>query len=375
MPTPPAKHVSLISLKVIRNVVLLLAMTPAFLLLDVQSAFASISLVFYGGDCYSSSWDGYASCDVLAYCWPEDSMITAYAWSNLRCDNGVSVDNTAKSVGVYGGQGVSAEAKAITTYFVTRGYSWKTKNCNLNAWGDTKDYGQAACYDIWDGGGGEKWCDPYCSGGARHQQRDDQPQFVAAAFAPSAMFNVDACCTNTPILIDVRGDGFALTNTADGVLFDFNGDGVRGRISWTAANSDDAWLVLDRNGNATIDTGMELFGNATPQAVSGRRNGFLALAEYDRAANGGNDDGMINRRDEIYASLRLWQDTNHDGLSQPAELSTVPALGVTSIELGYRESRQHDKYGNEFRYRAKVYGAEGVRLGRWAYDVLLVTEQ
>jgi hypothetical protein len=187
------------------------------------------------------------------------------------------------------------------------------------------------------------------------------------------MFNVDGCCISTPILIDVRGDGFALTDAAGGVSFDFNGDGARGRISWTAHGSDEAWLVLDRNGNGTIDNGAELFGNVTPQPASGKRNGFLALAEYDKRTNGGNGDRVIDGGDEIYASLRLWQDANHDGLSQAEELRPLPAHGVGGIELDYREARRRDRYENEFRYRAKVSGTDGSRPGRWAYDVLLVS--
>ena len=188
-------------------------------------------------------------------------------------------------------------------------------------------------------------------------------------------WQASSCTCVSPVILDIRGDGFSLSSSTAGVSFDIDGDSVPEQLSWTVADSDDAFLFLDRNQNSVVDSGQELFGNFTPQpapAASQAKNGFLALAVYDWADNGGNEDGVIDSGDTIFSRLRLWQDTNHNGVSEPQELHTLPSLDIVRLHLKYKESKRVDEHGNHFRYRAKIEDARGAKVNRWAWDVFLV---
>jgi hypothetical protein len=175
-----------------------------------------------------------------------------------------------------------------------------------------------------------------------------------------------------PLILDLDGDGIDLTSAADGVLFDVRKRGTAERVAWTVAGDDDAWLVYDRNANGTIDDSEELFGNFTRQPAGGDQNGYNALRLYDRPANGGNGDGLMDTNDRVWHELRAWRDLNHDGVSQPEELMSLSAARIERLFLDYKVSGKHDRNGNYFRYRAKVDEDDASSTSsRWTYDVFL----
>ena len=179
------------------------------------------------------------------------------------------------------------------------------------------------------------------------------------------------CCVNySPIVVDLRGgtNQIRLSSADDGVCFDINGSGVRLKVAWPVLPTDDAFLVLDRNGNGIVDSGSELFGNTTPLRSGGVANhGYQALAELDA-----NRDGWVDAKDPAFPRLRLWLDTNRNGASEPGELSSLAAHGVVAVSTDARESSRRDAFGNRFRFRAKVRFHRSP-LDRFSYDVFPVT--
>jgi len=97
------------------------------------------------------------------------------------------------------------------------------------------------------------------------------------------------------------------------------GNGFATHNSWIS--SDDGILTIDRNYNGKIDDINELFGNDT-------QTGFEALALEDA-----NSDGIIDGNDAVFSGLKVWQDSNGDGISQTDELKSLDYYGITSIGL------------------------------------------
>lgn len=145
---------------------------------------------------------------------------------------------------------------------------------------------------------------------------------------------------SSPLILDLDGNGVQTLGLSAGVHFDHDGNRFAEGTGWVGPN--DGMLVLDRNGNGVIDDGRELFGNNTllpdgQQAV----NGFAALAALDS-----NQDGKIDAADELFSSLRVWRDSNSDGVTGDDEFLTLEQAGVASIGLKYAGSSATDPEGN-----------------------------
>ncbi len=163
----------------------------------------------------------------------------------------------------------------------------------------------------------------------------------------------NGCCPGSPIILDLAGDGIHLTGPSDGVLFTLR-PGVLGLWSWTPEESDDSFLTIDLNHNGHIDSGAEMFGDGSPQIANGPPNGFNALAFYDLASEGGNEDGRIDSQDDVWSRLMLWRDANHDALSQAGELISLTTAHVHSLSTVPVVSQHVDENGNEFRFVATI---------------------
>jgi len=157
-----------------------------------------------------------------------------------------------------------------------------------------------------------------------------------------------------PLSIDLNRDGVINTlAVSSGIHFDLDNNGFAEATSWVAPV--DGFLVLDRNGNNKIDGGAELFGNDT-RLLNGTfaRNGFEALAEFDL-----NADGKIDAQDAIYSRLRVWQDTNSNGVTDAGELKSLESLQIESLATTYISNISTDANQVQHREQSLVTYSDG----------------
>ena len=158
-----------------------------------------------------------------------------------------------------------------------------------------------------------------------------------------------------PLALDLDGDGIETVglNGASSILFEHDGDGIRTATGWL--KGDDAFLVLDRNGNGTIDNGSELFGADTVKSNGQKAtSGLDALSDLDS-----NHDGVFDANDATFSQVSVWQDENQDGISQNGELKSFSELGIVSIDLSGTSQVKNLGNGNSQTATATFTRADG----------------
>jgi tetratricopeptide (TPR) repeat protein len=105
------------------------------------------------------------------------------------------------------------------------------------------------------------------------------------------------------------------------VKFDLDGTGLRTYSSWPDAGKA-AWLVYDAKNRGDIRSGLQLFGDKTFWIFW--KDGYEALSALDDNADGRLEGAELN-------GLSLWEDLNHDGLSQPGEVKPLAHYGIKSL--------------------------------------------
>ena len=130
--------------------------------------------------------------------------------------------------------------------------------------------------------------------------------------------------TTSPLVLDLDRDGLELSTQR--VQFDLRATGQMQKTTWTGKR--EGFLALDLDKDGRITSGRELFGNHTLCGVDRCADGAAALAEHDS-----NADGLIDSRDKVFSSLKIWVDQNQDGTSQTCEMQSLSKYGIKSFQL------------------------------------------
>lgn len=161
-----------------------------------------------------------------------------------------------------------------------------------------------------------------------------------------------ACHDGSPLILDLDDGGIHTTDTYYPVSFDLDGDGFLDEVAWTDPHTKEGILGIDLDDDGRMTSGLELFGDSTilPDGTAAD-HGFEALAVWDQADMGGNDDGFITDDDLIWEWLRVWVDENHDGISDRQEVRPLGYHQIVALGLDYQELDEIDPAGNAHRYQ------------------------
>lgn len=141
----------------------------------------------------------------------------------------------------------------------------------------------------------------------------------------------------SPLILDLDGDGIELRSIRQSkARFDMDGDGSTDDTGWVGKG--DGLLVIDRDGDGLIRGPSELSFLGEKAGAASDLDGLSALDS--------NKDGRIDGADRRFADLKVWTDTNRNGITDAGELRTLADLSIASIGLGSAANREQAKIGS-----------------------------
>jgi hypothetical protein len=153
------------------------------------------------------------------------------------------------------------------------------------------------------------------------------------------VYQVDVWGYVSPIILDLDGDGAIQASNGKYLahpdkfdfscklaMFDFQGNGFPVLTEWVGENDG---LLCRPEADGSV-SGVNLFGTA-----NGSKNGYEDMSILDANENGALEGAELE-------GLYVWQDGNRNGVADEGELSTVQALGITSISV------KHDNMTSTF---------------------------
>ncbi len=171
---------------------------------------------------------------------------------------------------------------------------------------------------------------------------------IGSLFGANNNDNSDGSGKNSPVVIDLDGDGIELAPMDQNqTFFDFDDDGYLERTAWVGA--DDGLLMFDLNNDGQISTAKEI---ALAQwAEDEQLSDMEALARFFDVNGDGKLDvndqtfgadhelvlrGVVNANDNVWDSFKVWQDLDADAEIDEGELKTLAELNISEFTLSYK---------------------------------------
>lgn len=118
-----------------------------------------------------------------------------------------------------------------------------------------------------------------------------------------------------PLVLNLAGKQVHTVSVqGSGVTFDVTGNGSKASTAWITP--DEGFLVLDPDNKGSITSGAQWLPS------------FAMLASFD-----GNHNGILTAAEADAAGIKVWVDSNSDGVSESGEVYSLAALGIASINL------------------------------------------